>query len=299
MGESSRLDRVYARLLCDHPYGWALYKKVTSQTLRPGTFGYFDTEGDWNSLIDITNDDSLAQEGLKPPNHPITRSETPDTFTWGPKSSVSVSRRQIGGTAGATTAVSPVQASVTISFENKEEAGAVLTTESPVRRYKVIDVSNEVSNWVTENTPEMVRRHKAIIKRHGIWFISKTYVTRRSAVAVLTSKSSSIEIGLGMDVEGVLTLTPNSSWLDGKGSSSVELHEDEDGVVVFMSGIYFSERLFGSKMKPTQEHSQQKDKIFRGDSDQRISDRGDDGIKLQAEYYPPLSEEDDSEDQSE
>lgn len=101
VGES-RLDKVYAQLLRDHPYGWALYKKVTTQNLRPGICGYFDTDGDWNILVDLTSPDDLVRQGWRAPDDPITRSESPELLVWGPKNSTSVRNHRIGATAGTT-----------------------------------------------------------------------------------------------------------------------------------------------------------------------------------------------------
>lgn len=172
-----------------------------------------------------------------------------------------------------------------MSFECESEEGAVLTTESPVRQHRIGDESSALQ-WMADNTTEMLRRHKEVIKRHGIWIVTKTYSTRRSAVAVMTSKSSTVEIGLGADVQGLLTLTPTSLWSNSRGSSCMELHEDENGVVVFISGIYFSQKLFGSTLKRTREQGKQKDKILRGVLDTLGSDDEEADIELEVQYYP-------------
>ncbi|OAQ59323.1 hypothetical protein VFPPC_10386 [Pochonia chlamydosporia 170] len=129
-----------------------------------------------------------------------------------------------------------------MSSANETEAGAVLVTESPVWRHR-IESDTSALQWMLDNTSQMLSRHRDIIKKHGIWIVTKTYSTRRCAIAVITSKASAVEIGLGVNVQGVLELTPKSEWKNGSGSFCTGLHEGEGEVVVFISGIYFTRKL--------------------------------------------------------
>lgn len=99
----SRLDRLYAQLLADHPYGWALFKKATTYDIQPGNCGYFDTEGDWHTIVDLTsNPEDLVRDGWKAPGTRIgDNGATPDQMEWGPKYSNSVTSRRIGGSVGS------------------------------------------------------------------------------------------------------------------------------------------------------------------------------------------------------
>ncbi|KAK5999137.1 hypothetical protein PT974_01526 [Cladobotryum mycophilum] len=300
MTDKSRLDRVYAQLMRHHPYGWALYKKVTKREIFPGSCGYFDPEGDWQTIVDLTGPShNLVGQGWKVPCDKIHSTRSPESTTWGPKNSGSIESRSVGGTVGATVAVAPVKASVTMLFENKSEQGAVLTTESPVLRHDIGDERSALQ-WMIDNKSEILRQHGDVLKRHGIWIVTKTYSTRRCGIAIMTTRSSTVEIGLEADVQGVLTLTPKNSWTNSTGSSCMELHEDDkDGVVVFISGIYFSKKLFSSGIRPARGQEEQKDKMFRGDEDEDVSglnDGGGEGSELDIEFYPPLDEEQDNDD---
>ncbi|KAM0470853.1 hypothetical protein ACHAPX_009727 [Trichoderma viride] len=285
MSGKSRLDRVYAQLMSDHPYGWGLYKKVTTRDLHPGSCGYFDPEGDWNTITDLSDPQNLTTQGWTIPDDQLHDSEGPKSATWGPKTSSAIRSCRIGGTAGG---IGVVSTSLTMSFESHKSQGAVLITENPVLKHKVGDELSALQ-WMAENKAEMMRRYKSIIRRHGVWIVTKTYSTRRCAIAIMADESSSTEIKLN-SVQGVLTLTPNSAWSGISGSSCIELHEDEDGVVVFISGIYFSQKLFGTKMGYSRDQRKQKDKIFRGDND---GSGQDDSDELDVEYYPPLDEDED------
>ncbi|KAK1979859.1 hypothetical protein LZ30DRAFT_595962 [Colletotrichum cereale] len=301
MPPDSRLDRLYARLLADHPYGWALFKKVTTNEIRPGTCGYFDSESDWRTLVDLTSDpEELARDRWKPPSIDLRdKNAAPEHLLWGPKHSNSVNSRRIGGSIGANcTVAAPVEASATVIFESGSDESAVLATESPVHRYRLGDESIALQ-WMEDNTSEMLRRHKGPIKKHGVWIVTKTYSTRQCAVAIMTSKSSAVEISLTANARGLLTLGPTSSWSKSRGSSCVEIHEgrdDNEEVIVFISGIYFSRKLLSSTLKHVRDQVKQEGRFLRGAFEDRpgshetlAKEDDETDIELEAEYFPPLS----------
>lgn len=106
MHGKSRLDRVYAQLMSDHPYGWGLYKKVTTRDIHPGSCGYFDSEGDWKSIIDLSSEQDFVSQGWTIPSDRLFDGKEPESATWGPKTSNSVQRFSIGGTARARSVLS-------------------------------------------------------------------------------------------------------------------------------------------------------------------------------------------------
>lgn len=185
---------------------------------------------------------------------------------------------------------SNLETSLAVSFECSSDQGAVLTTADPVTRNQLGDELSALQ-WMADNTSKMMHQHKDIVKRHGIWIITKTYSTRSCAIAIMTSESSSIGITLD-NIHGMLALTPNSAWSRSSGSSCTEIHEDVDGVVVFISGIYFSQKAWRSRLGHARDQRQQKDKLFRGGEDE--ADDGEDN-ELDVEFYPPIDEEDDEE----
>lgn len=179
---------------------------------------------------------------------------------------------------------------MTVSHESNSDQGAVLFTEHPILRHQVGDEPSAL-RWMTENTSEMMRRHKQLIKKHGLWIVTKIYSTRRCAIAIMTSESSSVEIDLD-NTHGLLTLAPNSTWTSISGNSCTELHEDEDRVVVFISGIYFSYKRFPARLSHSRDQEKQRNKIFRGGDDRSEDDESDD---LDVQWYPPYDEEEEEE----
>ncbi|KAL6412602.1 hypothetical protein AUP68_03806 [Ilyonectria robusta] len=283
MRNKSRLDRVFAQLLQHHPYGWALYKKATTREVHPGCCGYFDTDGDWHTLVDLTSsDEDLTQKGWKSPSDSFkSRDEEPQTLIWGPKTSKTVVSRQLGGEVGAPLVMAPIEPSVNMSFTCEGNEGAVLTTESPVLRYRIGDES-AARQWVTDNEPEILRQYKPIVERHGIWVVTKTYTSRRCGVAVMSSKSSKVEISIGVSAPGLFSLEPTSSWKSSNEHLAHEIHDDDKGVVVFISGIYFAKKLFSSKLKHLPDQEGQQNKIFRGGYEE--SDGGNESEYGEEEY---------------
>jgi hypothetical protein len=89
MAQGDDLAKVYAENMAHHPYGYALYKPVLSSTLKPGSCGYFDTQGNWQPLVDLTSPNSLQKYGLSSPKEELESISPEENISWGPK----VSRR--------------------------------------------------------------------------------------------------------------------------------------------------------------------------------------------------------------
>ncbi|ROV96365.1 hypothetical protein VPNG_09067 [Cytospora leucostoma] len=281
MAGQSRLDRTYAHLMSAHPYGWALYKKVTNRDIFPGSYGYFDADGDWRMLLDLNKHAELVNQGWTVPKDGLANTLPPESMTWGPKVAGSIVAKSVVGTAGSAIAAAPVKAAVFMKVKSEGNYGAVLATESPVLQYSIGD-GQRAHEWMIENEDQMLSKHGHIMKQHGIWVITKAYCTRRCAIALTTESKSSVQISFEADAQGMLKLTPTSSWESTTGSNCTELHEDENnGVVVFISGIHVSRRFLGQSWALDQ--TSQKKKIFRGDEDEETGQ-----TQLDVTYYPPL-----------
>ncbi|KAK4642132.1 hypothetical protein QC761_512280 [Podospora bellae-mahoneyi] len=280
MPNNSRFHHVYARLLQDHPYGWTLYKKFTTDDLYPGCCGYFDSDGDWHYIVELTaGKDLVTSRGWTAPDDEFK----PSSLIWGPKKSRSVISHELGGEVAANIS-SPISPSPKMVFICEKDEGAVLTIQNPVLRHRIYDESATLK-WVKENRVGMLRRHRKIVEQHGVWVVNKTYTTARSGVVVMFSNSSTVEIGIGAAVPGMVTLTPLSSWTSGKGDLATEVHDDSNGVVVFMSGIYFSKKRLRAEVKPVVGTNAQNGKLFRGgyvepDSDEFESENECNGLRI-------------------
>ena len=55
---------VFAECFKNQPEGWAIYKKIAATELKPGMCGYFDPQGDWQPIADLTNKTELEKAGF-------------------------------------------------------------------------------------------------------------------------------------------------------------------------------------------------------------------------------------------
>ena len=86
------LPRLYARLLARHGYGHAFYEPISASELSPGCCGYLNTEGAWNPILRLDQQDILQKHGLT-----VTALEHAPRSTreWGPKTSTNVKQTKI------------------------------------------------------------------------------------------------------------------------------------------------------------------------------------------------------------
>lgn len=122
-------------------------------------------------------------------------------------------------------------------------------TDKPVVQQQVMN-DGPLMQWVRDNakTPPEPERHWRHAAHLVIWIVTKTYITKRCAAAMLNPTSSSVELGVSASAEGIFTLDPAASWATSTTGSSADIHEDPDDVVVFMSGVYYKKRIFGSNV---------------------------------------------------
>jgi hypothetical protein len=96
MVQGDDLAKVYAESMAHHPYGYALYKPVSSSILKPGGCGYFDTLGNWQPFVDLTSPESLHKYGLNSPMEELESISPEENITWGPKVSRRVTAVNLG-----------------------------------------------------------------------------------------------------------------------------------------------------------------------------------------------------------
>jgi hypothetical protein len=100
MVHSDDLSHVYAENMAHHPYGYAMYKPVSSNILKPGSCGYFDSLGTWNPFVDLTSPSSLQKYGLSSPKEELERIPSEENTDWGPKVSRSVTEARLDLSGG-------------------------------------------------------------------------------------------------------------------------------------------------------------------------------------------------------
>jgi hypothetical protein len=87
MVNNERHDRAFAEALTNHPYGWALWKKMTineDPNFTPGCMGWMNSTGDW-CFMEKAADASANAKNMG---------------FWGPMYSRKVNQLQVGGSGG-------------------------------------------------------------------------------------------------------------------------------------------------------------------------------------------------------
>lgn len=92
--------RAYSLSMMSHPYGYAIYKPLPDNILKPGICGYFDDSGTWNPIADLADQESLAKFGLKLPTEELDKAPLDYSGSWGPKWSLDVKEDPIDVSAG-------------------------------------------------------------------------------------------------------------------------------------------------------------------------------------------------------
>ena len=96
------LNKEYAEEMSWHDCGYALYHPVKSSALSIGDIGYFNEQGFWNRMGNITDAASLAKFNLKPIDVSLLDKAPPDdTIEWGPLLAKHVQGKRLNASAKA------------------------------------------------------------------------------------------------------------------------------------------------------------------------------------------------------
>ena len=87
-------------------------------------------------------------------------------------------------------------------------------------------------------------------------------------MSVLHSKSSKITVGLTVDVSGTLSWNAGQSWSTSSGDTTTVMYEDDDGIVVFVSGIYLTKQILSKRVNIQDRRDKQK---FLRDGEQEVA----------------------------
>ncbi|KAK1761233.1 hypothetical protein QBC47DRAFT_369428 [Echria macrotheca] len=178
-------------------------------------------------------------DGLKPDDK-VKVTTKPSLEAWGVMQSESIWMRDAQLDAGANIPNTPASFKAQFHLETRSHLGAVLATDGKVTYHDAHPLP-VLENWVKTNLPKiMSTAHASIIKKKGLWMVTKTYTTEKKAVAVMQSKGKFVTLGADVDVANVGRAGPALSWW------SATVHKpgwkaqtDSQGLVLFMSGLYW------------------------------------------------------------
>jgi hypothetical protein len=97
-----RLRKQYYQDMLHHG-AHALYYPPLSSKFKPGSCGYFDADGDWNSIVeDLSDSIAVKALGFDPLSAGLQPKPVDSNIRWGPKRSSSVVGRKLNLSGGAT-----------------------------------------------------------------------------------------------------------------------------------------------------------------------------------------------------
>ncbi|KAH7418572.1 hypothetical protein BKA64DRAFT_654747 [Cadophora sp. MPI-SDFR-AT-0126] len=238
------LPETYADLMSIHRMGHAFYHPEHAHNVRPGTCGYINNSGQWQPIVDLTDEAALAAGSFKPLTQLLIKA-TPDEFAWEDVTSEGVHSNKPSisvGADGSTVGV-PAEASVEFSLEKSVSAGAVLLCNSTVHR-KGYRHESPFLEWGKANANAIIKNCKDA-KRYGFWVVLTTWTCSSVWTNVWKNSQKSVSIGITARSAGIGELSPRIEWSNSQ-SGGGWVHPTPtmkngkvDQRVIFFSGVKF------------------------------------------------------------
>ncbi|GIJ84873.1 hypothetical protein Asppvi_003724 [Aspergillus pseudoviridinutans] len=208
----------YAQLMAPNKDGHYLYKPQPFSIFHPGVIGYFDNDGDWHFITDISqpgHPESLGFTGLGRTLYPTEPKES----MWKTRSSGSEAEASFGLTGGLSGAMTAAPMDVSANAKNKwgkTGKAALITGQVVVSESFKDPYTKPIEEWVKKNAKALVDSdYGADIKEYGLWAIQKTWSTQECAVTMQSAHNRDTSAGLDLGATGV-------GKIGGSGSSLVK-----------------------------------------------------------------------------
>lgn len=247
---SHPLHQVYASYMRNHPYGTAVYRPLPYRDFHPGSVGYFDANGDWNHITDLSNPAALEADQYTAPPEPLHLAPPDTHIEWGPKASRNIRAHHASLNAGISPALAPVlpaNLSAHFTYSNASAGGALLLTSPPITRQRYYH-ETPFKRWVHDNAAALLHR-RAEIASYGLWIVCSTHATRDCAIYLWDEKSRQVDVGFDVGVDGVGELGPAGGWVLGRADGGWERYSSDEGAaaaeqgrVPFFGGLFFRPR---------------------------------------------------------
>lgn len=282
-----QLDQQYADLMKNHPFGIALYRPPPQSAFKPGVCGYFDGFGEWNSIAQLDDPDSLNSMGLSPVREELQKAPR-ENIKWGPKTAEFVKVKKISLSAGIDSALAtalPVNLSAAYAYSTETANGAVLLTAPPVVHERYYFESH-FKKWVKENAKILMQKRPEV-KDYGFWIVTSTFATKLCEINMWKTGGKGVKVGFAAKAVGIGEAGPSGEWKhNGKedGWNGFGNLEGDEQFVVFFGGLKFQFSWFiGESLKPATGSSS---RILRG-----VEPESDSGIEPEVITTIPAPEE--------
>ncbi|TAQ87224.1 hypothetical protein B7494_g4456 [Chlorociboria aeruginascens] len=252
---SKLLDIAYAEHMKNHPFGTALYTPQAYRLFHPGCVGYFDSNGSWNPIADLSSSDTMATTEYTPVVEQLERAPPETSIHWGPKISSKTKAQKVSLKVGLSAAVAsaiPLDIGARYHFSSEDEGGAILLTKSPVRHEKYY-YESPFKDWVRDNATLLITKRREILE-HGLWIVTSTWSSEECAINVWNDAGHGVGVAFKSSAVGFGELAPSGDWFEDaqdEGWLKVKAEKGDEGRVVFFGGLRFCYRRipFAEKLK--------------------------------------------------
>ncbi|PPR07967.1 hypothetical protein CVT24_002646 [Panaeolus cyanescens] len=252
MGFEGSVDKVYAQIMSNHPFGIALYRPQKETVFRIGSCGYFDSFGSWNPIANLEDAAEVKRKGLTPIEVELERAPIEDDIRWGPKVSSTAKATALDLTVGLPVAPGiPVNVSTVFKYTSDLDTGAILLTESPITHERFYHES-PFKNWIKKNSLNILKIWPEV-RTYGLWVVTSTFATQRCAINLWSKKGQGLHVGFSADVAGLGEVGPEGEWYRSQTDEGwVEYGgKGKDRTVVFFGGLKFQYTwLMNKQLKP-------------------------------------------------
>ncbi|KAJ5060223.1 hypothetical protein J3E74DRAFT_270938 [Bipolaris maydis] len=248
------MDLVYAALMSRCTEGTFLYTPPKDKMFHPGSCGFFNEGGQWESITDLTDLNEFNLNGYFPPTKQLNLME-PTVCTWKKK----VVEKNEGHGFGVTSEVSglaaqaPVDVGANAAVGSTAKAGAGVVV-SPNVVYKTFDTGAPkiIGDWMKDNMENLSTQHKQQIAEFGVWVITATWVAEKCDIAMWNKTGNKIDAGFNVGAT-------NIGKIGLKGSREIQFDNDEHivydqepgGYAISFRGVQFrpSSKFWSNKLK--------------------------------------------------
>ena len=220
-----------------HGAGTALFVPMSSKDLAPPCAGFFDRNGDWNLITNISSNPRAQRKGYLPLAEQATV-VTSVNIKWQPKCSSGVTEHSLDTSAHTPDNVAG-GADAHVKYTSSSKFGAVLITRHPVTLH-AYHQERLFLQWLDSNRRMLYLENGSQLKKYGLWIITKTFSAPGCSITAWAddAKDALVSVKAKASMLGELgtTLSLEDTVMD-KDWSHYDAASSDDSVVVFVDGI--------------------------------------------------------------
>ncbi|KAJ6003012.1 hypothetical protein N7451_005559 [Penicillium sp. IBT 35674x] len=235
----------YADLMSGHE-GYYLLVPHSYDKIHPGVVGYFDKNGLWHTITDVSEKGRPERDSLSSFDTELKLALT-DSAQWNYRTSGKDAETSFGLSAGLTGALASAPIDVSAEAKNKSSSSgkAALITEELVKTDRFeSSVRKPMRLWLQENVQTLVdSNHEDDIRDYGVWAIHTTWSTPECAIIMQSAHTRDTSAGVDLGATGVAKAGASGSSLSklqAKNWSTYSAEQGkEKGLVVAIGGTQF------------------------------------------------------------